>query len=116
MVSQCGAIRTRYTLPQVAGIAPRQPLTPSTTHSQYTVLPASSPFNTQGVDLVVARPEICAKLSRSSGTLRCSSSTLSFVDPITDLQMSFVGVAGVADYKGALGPNVPGIPIGAATA
>jgi len=71
--------------------------------TDYAVLPASSAFNTQAVDVVVARADVCTKLSRSSGTLRCSPSTLQYTDPQTALVMSYVGRANID------------IPIGGAT-
>ena len=51
--------------------------------SDFFVLPAASALNPVGVDVVVSRPETCAMLARSSGSLRCAPSTLTFTDPLT---------------------------------
>ena len=71
--------------------------------TDYAVLAAGDALNTLGVDVIVARPDTCTKLSKSSGTLRCSPSTFQFTDPATGLVMKYVGKAGSE------------IPIGAAT-
>ena len=71
--------------------------------TDYAVLAAGDALNTLGVDVIVARPDTCTKLSKSSGTLRCSPSTFQYTDPATGLVMKYVGKAGSE------------IPIGAAT-
>ena len=71
--------------------------------TDYDVLGAGSSLNSFGADIVVARPDSCTKLSRSSGSLRCSPSTLQYTDPQTGLLMTYIGIAGTE------------IPIGAAT-
>ena len=49
----------------------------------YEVLAATDPLNTFGADVVVATKGVCDKLTRSSGSLRCAPSTLTFTDPLT---------------------------------
>ena len=71
--------------------------------TDYAVIAAGDALNTLGVDVIVARPDTCTKLSKSSGTLRCSPSTFQYTDPATGLVMKYVGKAGSE------------IPIGAAT-